>query len=86
LTEQGLSGFEAYAWQGLVVPAATPADTVAKFSQALQAALASVPVKARFETLGLEPLPGTPEQMAAYAKTERARWGALIRANNIKLD
>jgi hypothetical protein len=31
-------------------------------------------------------LPGTPEQMAAYAKAERARWGALIRANNIKLD
>jgi tripartite-type tricarboxylate transporter receptor subunit TctC len=86
LAEQGLAGFEAYAWQGLVVPAATPADTVAKFSQALQAALASVPVKARFETLGLEALPGTPEQMAAYAKAERARWGTLIRANNIKLD
>ncbi len=86
LAEQGLKDFEAYAWQGLVVPAATPADSVAKFSQALQAALASVPVRARLETLGLEPLPGTPEQMAAYTKAERVRWGALIRANNIKLD
>ncbi|NML18618.1 Bug family tripartite tricarboxylate transporter substrate binding protein [Azohydromonas caseinilytica] len=86
LAEQGLSGFEAYAWQGLVVPAATSAELTTKLSQALQAALQSVPVKARFQTLGLEPLPGTPEQMATYARSERARWGALIRANNIKLD
>ncbi|WP_157272004.1 Bug family tripartite tricarboxylate transporter substrate binding protein [Azohydromonas aeria] len=86
LAEQGLTGFEAYAWQGLAVPAATPPDTVAKFSQALQAALAHPQVKARFETLGLEALPGTPEQMAAYASAERERWGALIRANNIRLD
>jgi tripartite-type tricarboxylate transporter receptor subunit TctC len=86
LAEQGLKDFEAYAWQGLVVPSASSPDFVAKLSQALQSALASVPVKARLETLGLEPLPGTPEQMAAYTKAERVRWGALIRANNIKLD
>ena len=69
-----------------MVPAATPNDFVAKLSQSLQAALNSAPVKERFQTLGLEALPGTPEQMAAYAKSERARWGTLIRANNIKLD
>jgi tripartite-type tricarboxylate transporter receptor subunit TctC len=86
LAEQGLSGFEAYAWQGLVVPAATPAEFVAKLNQALQAALNATPVKARFQTLGLEALPGTPEQMSAYVRAERARWGALIRANNIRLD
>ena len=86
LAEQGLSGFEAYAWQGLVVPAATSAELTTRLSQALQAALQSVPVKARFQTLGLEPLPGTPAEMAAYARSERARWGTLIRANNIKLD
>ena len=38
------------------------------------------------KTLGLEPLPGTPQQMAAYAKAERARWGQMIKANGIKLD
>jgi tripartite-type tricarboxylate transporter receptor subunit TctC len=86
LAEQGLKDFEAYAWQGLVVPAATPAPVVAELAQALQAALASTPVKARFQTLALEPLPGTPQQMAAYAKAERERWGRLIRENNIKLD
>lgn len=86
LAEQGLTGFEAYAWQGLVVPSGTPAAQVAEFAKALQAALNSTPVKARFQTLSLEALPGTPEQMSAYVKSERERWGQLIKANNIRLD
>jgi tripartite-type tricarboxylate transporter receptor subunit TctC len=86
LAEQGLTGFEAYAWQGLVVPAATPPAQVAEYAKALQAALASTPVKARFQTLSLEALPGTPAQMTAYVDAERARWGTLIKANNIRLD
>ena len=86
LAEQGLAGFEAYAWQGLVVPAATPAPRVAALAKALQEALNSTPVKARFQTLSLEALPGTPEMMASYARSERERWGKLIRANDIKLD
>jgi len=86
LAEQGLAGFEAYAWQGLAVPAATPPEQVARLHRALQAALDSTAVKARFQVLALEPLPGTPQQMAAYAKAERERWGQLIKANGIKLD
>ena len=86
LAEQGLKDFEAYAWQGLVVPAATPAPVVAELARALQSALASTPVKARFQTLALEALPGTPQQMAAYAKSERERWGRVIRENGIRLD
>lgn len=86
LAEQGLAGFEAYAWQGLVMPAGTPDAVIAQFAKALQDALASTPVKARFQTLSLEPLPSTPAQMSAYVRTERERWGALIKANNIRLD
>ena len=86
LAEQGVKDFEAYAWQGLVVPAATPPDTVAKLNKALQAALASEAVKTRFDALALEALPGTPEQMASFTRSERERWSKLIRANNIRLD
>jgi tripartite-type tricarboxylate transporter receptor subunit TctC len=86
LAEQGVSNFEAYAWQGLVVPAATPPATVAALSKALQDALASTSVKARFQALSLEALPGTPQDMATYVKAERERWGKLIRDNGIKLD
>ncbi|CDS50928.1 putative exported protein [Polaromonas sp. CG9_12] len=86
LAEQGLKGFEAYAWQGLVVPAATPPEAVATLSKALLAALDSTEVKARFQTLGLEAIPSTPAQMAAYAKAEREKWAKVIRASNIRLD
>jgi tripartite-type tricarboxylate transporter receptor subunit TctC len=86
LAEQGVKDFEAYAWQGLVVPSATPPETVAKLNKALQAALASEAVKTRFDALALEALPGTPEQMAGFVRSERERWGKLIRANNIRLD
>jgi tripartite-type tricarboxylate transporter receptor subunit TctC len=86
LAEQGLAGFEAYAWQGLVAPAAAPPEMVAHLNKVLVDALNSTAVKARFQTLGLEALPGTPAQMTQYARAERERWGKLIKANNIKLD
>jgi len=86
LAEQGLAGFEAYAWQGLVVPAATPPDVVTALNRSLVAALDSTPVKARLQTLGVEPTPGTPAQMASYAKAERERWGRVIRNAGIKVD
>jgi len=86
LAEQGLTGFEAYAWQGLSVPAGTPPETVAKLNKALVDALNSTTLKARFQALGVEGLPGTPAQMGSYVKSERERWGRLIRDNGIKVD
>lgn len=86
LAEQGLADFEAFAWQGMVVPAATSADQVAALNTALQSALASEPVKARLQALAIEAMPGTPEQMNAYVKAERTRWGNVIKAANVKLD
>jgi tripartite-type tricarboxylate transporter receptor subunit TctC len=84
--EQGLKGFEGYAWQGLVVPTGTPPEVVSSLSKALQTALNSTTVKARLQALGVEPLPGTPAQMASYAKTEREKWGRVIKQVGVKLD
>ena len=86
LAEQGMKGFQAYAWQGLVVPAATPPEAVNALSKALLAALETTEVKARFQTLGLESIASTPAQMGEYAKSEREKWAKVIRASNIRLD
>ncbi|MFD0667113.1 Bug family tripartite tricarboxylate transporter substrate binding protein [Ramlibacter sp. MAHUQ-53] len=86
LNEQGLKGFEGYAWQGLVVPTGTPADAAAGFAKALQDALASTPVKARMQALGVEPMPGTPADMASFSRTEREKWGGVITKVGVKLD
>ncbi|HSW17734.1 MAG TPA: tripartite tricarboxylate transporter substrate binding protein [Ramlibacter sp.] len=86
LAEQGLKGFEAYAWQGLVMPAGTPPEIVGKLNETLRKAMDSTPVKARLQTLGLEATFSTPAAMATYATAERAKWGRVIKASGIKAD
>lgn len=86
LQEQGVKGFEAFAWQGLSAPAAAPAAHIARLNQALRAAQDSTFVKARFQALGVEVLSSTPEQMQRFALAERQRWGALIKELDLRLD
>ncbi|MCC6071953.1 Bug family tripartite tricarboxylate transporter substrate binding protein [Massilia sp. GCM10020059] len=86
LNEQGLKGFEAYAWQGMVAPARTPAAAVEKLNKALVAAINSDAARTRFQALGLEAIPGSPGEMGAYANGEREKWGKVIKAKGIKLD
>ncbi len=86
MIEQGLAGFEAFAWQGVAVPAATPPAEIERLNKALVAALDSTMVKARFQTLGVEAMPGTPAQMNEFARQERERWGAVIRDIGLKLE
>ena len=86
LNEQGLKNFEAYAWQGLVVPAGTPAEAIQTLNKALLAALDTTEIKARLQVLGLEAIPSSPKQMADYTAKERAKWAPIIKASNIKAD
>ena len=82
----GLSGFEAYAWQGLVAPARTPDAAVARLSDDLAAVLRDDAVVGRLRAIGLEPLAGGPAEFAALIEAERAVWVPLIRERGIGLD
>jgi tripartite-type tricarboxylate transporter receptor subunit TctC len=82
----GLRGFEAFAWQGLVVPAATPDAIVEQLSAELAAALSDEPVLERMRSIGLEPLTGGPADMRRLIEAERAVWVPLIRSLGITLD
>ena len=82
----GLADFEAYAWQGLVVPAATPDPEVERLSAVLAGAVADPKVSARMEEIGLEPLEGGPAEMQSLIEAERAIWVPLIRELRIPLD
>jgi len=86
LVEQGLSGFDVYSWQGVVVPTATSAADVKRFNTALVAALTTDAVQSKLLGMGVEPQPGTSQEMAAYVNSERERWGKLIRERGIRLD
>jgi tripartite-type tricarboxylate transporter receptor subunit TctC len=82
----GLEGFEAYAWQGLVVPKATPDPVVERLSAELAAALGEESVLARMREIGLEPLAGGPADMQRLIEAERAVWVPLIHSLGITLD
>lgn len=86
LMEQGVKDFEAFAWQGLSVHSSTSSAEIKRLNDALQTALQSTPVKARFQALGVEAMPGTPEQMNTFALAERVRWGKLIKDIGLKID
>jgi tripartite-type tricarboxylate transporter receptor subunit TctC len=86
LIELGYADTEAFAWQGMVVPASTPKEIVAKLSTELQTAINTPAVRARLLELGLEPSPSDPVAMANLLRQETAYWPKLIRAKNITLD
>jgi len=83
----GTAGFDAAAWQGLVAPAGTPADTVAGLHRQLAKVLSQPEVLARLQELSVEPRSSaSPEQFAAYVRSEASRWGDVIRASGAKVD
>lgn len=82
----GLDGFEAFAWQGLVVPKATPDPIVERLSTELAAVLRQDAVLARMRDIGLEPLTGGPADMQRLMEAERAVWLPLIQLLGITLD
>ena len=81
-----LKGFEIDTWWGLVAPAATPPDVVAKLNQAFVAALNSPEAKARFGLLMAEPVANTPEQFGALMASERAKYEKVVKASGAKAD
>lgn len=84
--QAGLPGFTAFAWQGVVVPAGTPAASVDKLNAAITAALKDPAVVRQMQELGLEPMGDTRAGFAEFVERERVKWGALIRAHKIVLD
>ena len=81
-----LKGFSIDTWWGLVAPAATPRDVVAKLNQAFVAALNSPEAKTRFAGLMAEPVPNTPEQFGAFMKAELAKYETVVKASGAKVD
>jgi tripartite-type tricarboxylate transporter receptor subunit TctC len=77
--EAGYPDFDVSLWQGLLVPAGTPPDVVARLNAEVNKLLAMPDVRERLAELGAEAAGGTPEQFATLIRNEVARWGRLIK-------
>jgi tripartite-type tricarboxylate transporter receptor subunit TctC len=81
-----LKGFAIDTWWGLVAPAATPKDVLARLNQAFVVALNAPETKTRFATLLAEPVPSTTEEFGKLMKDERAKYETLVKASGARVD
>ncbi|MEN9316159.1 MAG: hypothetical protein RIS35_2552, partial [Pseudomonadota bacterium] len=89
MAEAGVKGFtEAGSdlWFGIVGPAGIPKPVVQKLNQALIEALRSAQVRERVAAQGFELWTSTPEQFAATIRTDRDKWGKIVRGSGAKVD
>jgi tripartite-type tricarboxylate transporter receptor subunit TctC len=81
-----LKGFSIDTWWGLVAPAGTPPDVVAKLNHAFVAALNAPETKTKFASLLAEPVANTPEQFGAFMKSELTKYEKVVKATGARVD
>ena len=84
IAESGLPGYEASTWGGILAPAGTPKDVVAKLNGSINAALKMEDVRKRLMGAGIEIQGGTPEQFAYVIRNEIDKWGRVTKAAGIQ--
>ena len=83
---QGLDGFQVIAWNGLYAPHGTPAAIVQKLNAEIVKILALPDTRQRLLELGHETAGGTPDSLDRFARSEREKWGPLIKSAGMKLE
>ena len=86
VAEAGVPGFDATQWYGVVAPAGTPKEVVAKLNAEIRKIMQSKEMLDRLNTEGAIAAAGTPEQFGAYIKNEIVRWGVVVKAAGMKAD
>jgi tripartite-type tricarboxylate transporter receptor subunit TctC len=86
LQEAGLSGFTSITWFAVMAPPGTATALTEAINKVIAEILASPDVKDQFATMGVQPVGGSVAETKKFIADERARWGDVIRAANIKLD
>ena len=81
-----LKGFAIDTWWGLVAPAATPKDVLARLNQAFVAALNAPETKTRFAALLAEPVPTSPEEFGAFMAAERVKYEKVVKSSGASID
>jgi tripartite-type tricarboxylate transporter receptor subunit TctC len=86
VAESGLAGYEVYEWNGVFVPAGTPAAVVDRLSKELAAVVRDPEVRTRLEGMGAEVIGSNPAELDAFRRAEIAKWTQVAKTNKIELD
>jgi tripartite-type tricarboxylate transporter receptor subunit TctC len=83
---EALPGFQVVVWFGILAPAGTPPEIVAKLNDAITRAIATPSVQESLKKLGVEPKSSTPEEFAETIRTDLDKWSKVVKDANITLD
>ena len=86
IAEAGVPGYEATQWYGVLAPALTPKDVVARLHAEIVKALQRPEVRERLASEAAEPVGNTPEQFQAFIQAEIARWAPVVKASGARAD
>jgi tripartite-type tricarboxylate transporter receptor subunit TctC len=86
MAEAGVPGFDISTWFGLLAPAGTPKDVIAKWNADVTKILGSSEMRERLTALGAEAAPTTPEQFAAFIARELSKYARIVKASGAKVD
>lgn len=86
LAESGMPGFEVGAWQGVMVPANTPAPIIQRLNSEVMKALQTPDVRRKLALQGAEPLGSTPEAYGEYVQKELIRWANVVKQTGVTLE
>jgi tripartite-type tricarboxylate transporter receptor subunit TctC len=86
VAEGGVPGFDVEVWFGVVAPAGTPKDVVAKLNAEINRILALPEVSSRFAEQGVRVIGGPPERFAAHLREQIAKWAAVVKSAGVKLE
>jgi tripartite-type tricarboxylate transporter receptor subunit TctC len=85
MADAGVPDFRSDTWNAIAAPPGTPAAIVAKINDAMNALLHAPEISERLGRLGMQPVGGSPADMAGFVRAETQRWGEVIRAANISV-
>ena len=86
IAESGLPGFEAIAWNGLLAPAGTPKDVLARLSTELRTAMEQRDLRERFDAQGFSAAWNTPEAFGAFIATEIDKWARVVKVSGASIE
>jgi tripartite-type tricarboxylate transporter receptor subunit TctC len=86
IEEAGVPGYARFGWNGVLVPAATPKDIIAKLNTAIVKGISTPEMKDAFAKLGIQAQTGTPEQFAAFIRNELAQNAKVVKFAAIKVE
>lgn len=86
IAQAGYPGFEVLAWNGVMVPAATPKPIITRLNSEINAILADPEIVARMHRLGFDLVGGTPGEFGALVRGETEKWAPVIRKIGLKID